>query len=139
MQNSCPLQESGDESTGTTLAGTTLAGTTLAKIGVYRTEDEFVQGALKLRHPFDSSTSVSDDAKRAMYWLLTCGPDEVKRSTNHCLNTMKSLKRSSRRKSADFTLLWTLTVRGLSMTNKYYSSEGSVKMTAPMIQASLTF
>lgn len=75
---------SGDESTGTT--------NTMAKVGVYRTEDEFVQEALKLQRPFDSSTSVSDDAKRAMYWLLTYGPDEVKRNREQLFEHYEKLK-----------------------------------------------
>lgn len=75
---------SGDESTGTT--------NTMAKVGVYRTEDEFVQEALKLQHPFDSSFSVSDDAKRAMYWLLTCGPEEVKRNREQLFEHYAKLK-----------------------------------------------
>ena len=61
---------SGAEGTGTTIK--------TAEIGLYRTEEEFVHEALKLRHPFDSSSSVPDDAKRAMFWLLTSGPGEVK-------------------------------------------------------------
>eukprot|EP00434_Breviolum_minutum_P009828 symbB.v1.2.008656.t1/scaffold540.1/size189765/21 len=75
---------SGDESTGTT--------NTMAKVGVYRTEYEFVQEALKLKHPFDSSVSVSDDAKRAMYWLLTCGPEEVKRNREQLFPHYAKLK-----------------------------------------------
>lgn len=84
---------SGDESTGTT--------NTMAKVGVYRTEDELE--ALKLQRPFDSSTSVSDDAKRAMYWLLTYGPDEVKRNREQLLEHYEKLKED------------------LSMTNRYYT------------------
>lgn len=62
----------------------------MAKVGVYRTEDELE--ALKLQRPFDSSTSVSDDAKRAMYWLLTYGPDEVKRNREQLFEHYEKLK-----------------------------------------------
>lgn len=49
----------------------------MAEVGVYRAPAQFTDVALKLEHPFDGSSSVPHDVKRAIFWLLTAGPEEV--------------------------------------------------------------
>ena len=48
-----------------------------AKLGVFRSPDEFVDLACNLQHPFDNSSGVSDDLKRNLFFLLTAGPAAV--------------------------------------------------------------
>ncbi len=48
------------------------------QVGIFHTPEEFTDKAFKVVHPFDSSTTVSDVAKRNMFWLLTHGKDEVR-------------------------------------------------------------
>ena len=45
-----------------------------AKLAILRTEAEFVEEALKLSHPFDSSEAVTDDIKMYIFEVLTEGP-----------------------------------------------------------------
>ena len=42
-----------------------------AKLAILRTEAEFVEEALKLSHPFDSSEAVTDDIKMYIFEVLT--------------------------------------------------------------------
>jgi len=37
------------------------------QLGVWRSPEEFVQEAMAVKHPFDSSSTVSDDAKFAIF------------------------------------------------------------------------
>jgi hypothetical protein len=58
---------------GETTTSVNAEDTCLAEIGIYRTPDEFQQVAADLQHPFDGASTVPDDLKRAMFWLLTQG------------------------------------------------------------------
>ena len=44
-----------------------------------------------MEHPFDDCSSVPDDLKRAMFWLLTEGPAEVARQRRQTLDWYKNL------------------------------------------------
>ena len=46
-------------------------------IGVFRTPDQFLEEAKSVQHPFDDCSTVSDDAKRAIFALLTEGVQGV--------------------------------------------------------------
>ena len=48
------------------------------RVGVYRSPGEFEQEACNLTHPFDGSSAVSDNAKRAIFFLLTEGRDKLR-------------------------------------------------------------
>ena len=50
-----------------------------AKIGVYRTCDKFMEEAIKLKHPFDDSSSIDEQLKQNIFDLMTLGCDEVAR------------------------------------------------------------
>ena len=45
---------------------------------MYRSPGEFEQEACNLTHPFDGSSAVSDNAKRAIFFLLTEGRDKLR-------------------------------------------------------------
>ena len=53
------------------------SGFVQVKVGVYRTPDEFLQDALRLEHPFDTTALVEDDVKRNIFTLLTKGPKAI--------------------------------------------------------------
>ena len=48
-------------------------------LGVYRTEQEFVERALSLQHPFDMFCDVPDCMLRLNFFMLTSGPVELTR------------------------------------------------------------
>jgi hypothetical protein len=55
-------------------------------IGEYHSEEEFLQKARKLSHPYDSSAAVGDDFIIAAFELLTKGPSEVKKAREEAFN-----------------------------------------------------
>ena len=63
-----------------------------AELGVYRTPDQFTEEALKLHHPFDDCSSVPDDIKRAIFWLLTSGPLEVSQQRKQILDKYAEMR-----------------------------------------------
>lgn len=50
---------------------------TQVSIGVFRTPDQFLEEAKTVQHPFDDCSMVSDDAKRAIFTVLTEGVQGV--------------------------------------------------------------
>lgn len=48
-----------------------------AKLGVLKSEEEFLSEAIQLKHPFDSDFMLSDDVKRAIFDLLVLGHEEM--------------------------------------------------------------
>ena len=66
-------------------------GAEVHQIGVFRTPNEFVNKALGLNHPFDCSSSISDDAKRAIFALFTEGPSGIKAMRNEAFDFYESL------------------------------------------------
>ena len=66
-------------------------GAEVHQIGVFRTPNEFVNEALGLNHPFDCSSSISDDAKRAIFALFTEGPSGIKAMRNEAFDFYESL------------------------------------------------
>ena len=66
--------------------------TNIAQIGLYHTPEAFTDEALKLQHPFDGSDSVPDDTKRAIFWLLTAGAEEVEKCRNSTFDHYERLR-----------------------------------------------
>ena len=56
----------------------TMAATDLKICMERKDDDEFEQEACNLTHPFDGSSAVSDNAKRAIFFLLTEGRDKLR-------------------------------------------------------------
>ena len=57
-----------------------LGGSRVAVLfGIYHTCEQFVERASHLEHPFDSSSSIEDDALHAIFELLTKGPAAMER------------------------------------------------------------
>eukprot|EP00438_Fugacium_kawagutii_P011611 Skav216067 [mRNA] locus=scaffold389:28036:29832:+ [translate_table: standard] len=50
----------------------------LVSLGLFRTTDEFVKEACNLQHPFDSSSAVPDDTKKAIFRCLTLGREGIR-------------------------------------------------------------
>lgn len=63
-----------------------------AKLGVFRSPDEFVDLACNLQHPFDNSSGVSDDLKRNLFFLLTAGPAAVQDKRDQVLGHYRRRK-----------------------------------------------
>lgn len=57
-----------------------------AKLGILRTALEFVEEAVQLSHPFDSSSAVTDDAKWNIFAVLVDGPEAVLRRRREALS-----------------------------------------------------
>ena len=64
----------------------------ILKVGIYRTPEEFFDQACKLEHPFDNNSSINDDCKRAMFWLLTEGFQAVSAARNDLFTYYEQLK-----------------------------------------------
>ena len=47
------------------------------EVGVFRSPEEFLKRAVQLDHPFDGSTTMTDDAKKAIFAVLTEGPQNL--------------------------------------------------------------
>ena len=59
-------------------------GESTAKIGVYRSCEEFIEQAIQLQHPFDNNSMVSDDIKCNIFELFTKGckwVDDIRQAT----------------------------------------------------------
>ena len=52
-----------------------LVGTGLVQVGIPWSPSEFLLYARQLKHPFDAQSAASDGVKRAIFHLLTEGPD----------------------------------------------------------------
>ncbi len=70
------------------------SGESIAKIGVYRTCEEFVEQAAKLQHPFDNSSMVLDEIKINIFELLTKGSQWVENKRHAALQYYAERKRS---------------------------------------------
>ena len=62
------------------------------QLGVWRTPEEFVQEALAVEHPFDGSTTVSDDAKFSIFALLTEGRENLQETRERTFQYYESVK-----------------------------------------------
>ena len=51
----------------------------VAKIGIFRSPQQFLKEAQKLVHPFDTSFMIEDDVKKNIFFLLTEGPAAMER------------------------------------------------------------
>ncbi|CAE7638477.1 Abcb1a [Symbiodinium sp. CCMP2592] len=85
----CPVQDA--SSCGVQRCGVQLP---LARLGVYRTPQRFVQEALEAEHPFDGTSMLDDDALRAMFVLLTEGPEGVRKRRQAAFDFYEQLSRS---------------------------------------------
>ena len=68
--------------------------TLVAKIGIFRTTDQFTEEALALQHPFDGDSTVCDDTKRAIFWTLTQGCSAVEHERQKLFDHYEALKAS---------------------------------------------
>lgn len=65
---SCTKRVSQDESPTDSL---------VARVGLLRTPEEFVEQAVKMKHPFDDSWLLEDDVKKNIFNVLTKGPQQI--------------------------------------------------------------
>ena len=69
------------DSSGTPLEDATPSGTPLEEdlmeVGVYRTPEDFLAESLKLKHPMDSESTISDWNKSALFRMLTTKPSHL--------------------------------------------------------------
>ena len=63
-----------------------------AKLGVFRSPDDFVDLACNLQRPFDDSSGVSDDLKRNLFFLFTAGPAAVQNKRDQMFQHYKRRK-----------------------------------------------